>query len=277
MSDTSGGYTVIEIMVFLAVSMAILVAAQLVFQGQQGRTQFEQGMHNSASKFQQYVDRVGTSIFPGQGLYTCSISAVTGRSVIVAGSSGAGSNQACIFLGNAVQVVPGQSKIYFYAVLGNTYKALSGSAQGEPVTSFSQAMPEPAFASGADLTQEYDIPWATVKSSTVTTNLGATTDSHLVGFYNSLQDGYFGSGVAGAQAIIAKGYNFTSNSLSSVRSDAVKSCIEEQSASGVNCTSTPQITKWQVCFQSVGSNQTALLTTQSTPAGITTNVEYLDC
>ena len=98
MKDTSSGYTVIEIMVFLAVSMAILVAAQLVFQGQQGRTQFEQGMHNSASKFQQYVDQVGTSIFPGQGLYTCSISAITGRSVIAAGFSGAGSNQACIFL-----------------------------------------------------------------------------------------------------------------------------------------------------------------------------------
>ena len=83
--------------------------------------------------------------------------------------------------------------------------------------------------------------------------------------------------MAGAKAVIARGYKCPSNNLTSVRSDAVKSCIEEQSANGVNCTNTPQITKWEVCFQSVGSNQTALLTTQSTPAGITTNIDYLDC
>ncbi len=269
-----GGYTVVEVMVFLMISAVIFFSAVTVFHGQQGKTGFEQGLRDSVSKFQQYVDEVTTSVF-SSGQYNCAVSNSSGRATLSkpsGGANGAGSNQGCIFLGRAIQVIPGQTSIYAYSVLGNQY-----TASGEPATSYAGTLPEPALASGVDLTEQYDTPWGKVTSSKITYSAGGTADSSLVSFYNSLQDGYQNSGVAGAQSITARGYNFTSSSLTSVRSDALKSCLEEQNANGLNCLNTPTISQWDICFSSTGSSQTALLSVFSNPSGITTNVNFTSC
>lgn len=269
-----GGYTVVEVMLVLAISGVIFVAAVLVFQGQQGKTSFEQGMRDSSSKFQQYVDEVTTSVFSG-GQYNCAVSNSTGRatlSVPPSGANGAGTNQGCLFLGRAIQVIPGQSSIYAYSVLGNQY-----TATGEPATSYAGTLPEPALAANTDLTEQYDIPWGKVTSSKITYTSGGTADSDLVSFYNSLQDGFQNSGVSGGLSATARGYNFTDNSLASVRSARLKSCLEEQNANGTDCTNTPTISQWDICFSSNGSSQTALLTILSNPSGITANVNFTSC
>lgn len=268
----SRGYTIIEVMIFLAISGIIFAIAVAAFNGQQGRTGFEQNMHDLASRMQEYVDQVGASLFPGSGSYACSISASSGRAVLTAGGGGQGTNQGCIFLGRAVQVIPGQSKLFIYTVLGDQF-----TPQGETVTSFNQALPEPEFSSGTDLTDEYDTPWATVSSSKVTLTSGGIVNSDLVGFYNSLQDYNLNSQAGGGASILAKGYNFVDNDLASVRSAAVKSCIEEQNANGVTCANTPTISLWSACFASTGSSQTALLNIASTPAGITADVNFTSC
>ena len=267
------GYTIVEVMVFLMISAVIFFGAAFTFQGQEGRSRFEQGMHDIASEIQKDVNEISTSLIPGSDQYACTVSSSSGRPTLSLGGSGAGTNQGCIFLGRAIQVVPGQGKVFIYAVLGRQY-----TAAGEPVVSLASAMPEPAFDSGADLTDEYDAAWGKVLSSKITDySSSSVTDSTLVGFYNSLRDGYQNSAATGGQSITAKGYNFNSTSLDSARSSSVRSCIEEQSANGVNCTSTPTISKWAVCFTSNGSNQTALLTASSTPAGVTTDIDFSSC
>jgi hypothetical protein len=264
-------------MIFLAVSAIIFVGAQLTFQGQQGKTQFEQGMRDASSKLQQYVGQVGTTLFNGGDRYDCSVSATTGRAALTASSgSQVGGSQDCIFLGDAFQVVPGKSDMYIYTILGNRSVTIS-SSQTEPATTLSQAMPEPAFASASGTSDTYAFNWATVLSSKITTTGGTTSDSDLVGFYNSLQQGYSGSGSSNGQSIIGKGYGFTSNDTGSYESAAVQSCIEEKNANGFDCSNTPQISQWQICFQSTGSSQTALLTATASPAGITTDVNFTSC
>lgn len=270
----SGGYTVVEVMIFLTISAMIFVTAQLTFRGQQGRTQFQQGMHDTVSKVQQLVGQVGSGIFPGQSIYSCATSNSTGRAALSSGGS-VGSNQDCIFLGSALQVVTGKGDIHIYTVLGN--RSVTSGTQSQPAVTLSQALPEPAVSNGANLTATYPTPWATVLSSKVTNAAGTVSDSTLVGFYNSLQAGYFNSGSSGGQAIIAKGYNFSSNDSASVNSAPVVSCLEELSASGVDCTNTPQITTWAICFQSTGSSRRALLTVSSTPAGITSDINFTSC
>lgn len=272
MRRLGGGYTIVEVMLFLAISGVIFAGAVTVFSGQQNRTGFSQGIRDLASQIQKDVDEVSSSVFLGGGNFTCTTSAVTGRAQLSVGTPGLGSNQDCMFLGRAFQVVPTQQKIYVYSVLGN-----KNTANGEPVTSFLSAMPEPAFSTGTDITKEYDTTWGKLTSSKVTNTAGVASDSDLVGFYNSLQDGYQNSGVAGAQSVFAKGYNYVSSDPATARSAAVKSCIEEQNANGVTCSSTPIINVWTLCFASTGSTQTALLTVTSTPAGITTDVNITSC
>ena len=267
-----GGYTVVEVMLFLVISGIIFAGAAFVFNGQQSKTAFEQGMRDLASQMQKYVDDVSTSLFLGGDKYSCAVSSSTGRAVLSAGGSSLGSNQDCIFLGRAVQVVPTQQMIYIYSVLGN-----KSTSDGEAVTTFANAMPEPAFSNGADLTDTYFTAWGKVASSKITDTSGAVSDSDLVGFYNSLQDGFQNSGVTGAQAVFAKGYSFQSTDTNSARSPAIKSCIEEQNANGVTCANTPVIKSWDVCFSSTRSDQTAILAMDSTPAGITTDVNFTSC
>ena len=270
MRSVPGGYTIIEVMIFLTISAVIFSGAVLVFNGQQGKSQFEQGMHDLASKVQQYVDQTGTSIFANSGQYTCNTNGTSGRAQLSAGNGGVGTNQACIFLGRALQVVPGQSQIFTYTVLGRAMDA------GQPVVSFEDALPEPAI-SPFDLTDVYDTPWGTVKSGTslITPIGGSPSNGDLVGFYNSLQDGYNNSGSKGGQSIIAKGYPFTDSSStpSSPRSAALVACLEEQPG----CANAPQISNWSVCFASTGSAQTAQLSVNTTPAGITADVNFINC
>ncbi len=270
---TSGGYTIIEVLIFLTISTAVFVAAQLVFQGQQGKTQFEQGMNELASRLQLYVGQVGTGIFPGQDQYSCSISVASGRSALSAGGN-AGTSQECIFLGSAFQVVPGNSDLYIYTVLGNRTVTISGQVQ--PVTSLAQALPEPVVKNGANLTQTYSTTWAKVVSSKITLAAGTTTSSDLVGFYNDLSSSY-ASSTPGGQSVAAKGYSFQSGSTSGVNSDAAVTCLEEQNANGFDCRNTPRVKSWTLCLESTGSSQNATLTVTPTPGGLTTNINYGAC
>ncbi len=267
-----GGYTVVEVMLFLTISGVIFAGAAFVFNGQQSRTSFEQGMRDLNSQLQKYVDEISTSVFLGGNNFTCATSVSTGRPTLTAGGNGQGSNQDCIFLGRAFQVVPTQQKIFIYSVLGN-----KSTSSGEPVTSFANASPTPAVSAGTDLTEEYVTSWGTVKSSKVTYTNGTTADSDLVGFYNSLQDGYQNSGVTGAQSVFGKGYAYQSTDINSARSTGVQSCLQEQNANGVSCANTPIITSWAVCFASTGSAQTALLNITSAPTGVTTDINFTSC
>lgn len=272
MNRLAGGYTIIEVMLFLAISGVIFATATFVFNGQQDKTSFEQGIRDFSSQLQKYVDDISTSVFLGGSNYTCSTSASTGRPTLSAGSGGQGANQDCIFLGRAFQVVPTQQKVFIYTVLGNKNTPL-----GDTVTSFTNAMPTPALTSGTDLTDEYFASWGKVTSSKVKYTSGTVVDSDLVGFYNSLQDGYQNSGVTGAQSILAKAYNYQSTDINSARSAAVASCIEEQNANGVTCVGPSLISSWSICFASTRTTQTALLNVASTPAGVTTDVNITTC
>lgn len=268
-----GGYTIVEVMLFLAISGVLFVAATITFGGQQDKTAFEQGIKDFTSQLQKSVDEVSTSVFPA-GNYTCQKDIITTPArpapVLKNTTSSQGTNQDCIFLGRAFQVVPTQQKIFIYGVLG-----IKSNALGEPITSFANANPTPAFATGMDLTEEYSFSWGKVISSKVVQSGTTTsTDSDIIGFYNSLQDGAQASGVSGAQSVFAKGYNFVSSDINTARSASVQSCIQETS---VACANTPTISSWALCFANSKTSQTALITVTSNPTGITTDTVIGGC
>jgi len=254
---------------FLTISAVIFAGVALTFEGQRGKTDFQQGMRDLASKLQANVDQVGTGVFPGSSDYNCSGAFVSGntRATLSAGSGNLGTNRGCIFLGMAVRVSPSQQTIYFYPVLGNQY-----TATGDTVTSLAAALPNPAADDSGiidGLVEQYSTPWGTLQSSQVTH--GIVTDSYMVGFYNSLQDGY-NSTTAGGQSIEALGYPYTSANPTDT---GIQNCIQQISGGG--CFSTPLISSWSLCYSSSGSNQTALLTVAPTPGGLTTNLNFTSC
>lgn len=277
MARTRGGYTVIEVLIVIAVTSLLFISAVALFAGRRQATAFTQGMHDIDSKMHQYINQVGAGLFPEAGAYSCTTSA-TNRPVLSDVASSLGSNADCIFLGKAMQVSAGSDRLYTYTVLGNRTKQVGG----EPVTTFSDARPEPAVNSSGfvpELVEEYRFVGGAKLKSVNASNIvywgdaaetiKKTVASGLVGFYNSLQD----SGSAGgAQSVFAKGYTDSTGLI--VQSVGLRRCIEEQLTP---CTEQPRILQWVLCFESDSSNRTAVLSLDSTPAGITSTLSFKAC
>ncbi|MCA9337297.1 type II secretion system protein [Candidatus Saccharibacteria bacterium] len=103
--SATGGYTIIEVMIFLAVTGVLLVSALYVFSGRQGRTQFTQGVQEASSKIRDVMNEVSSGYFQSNGDFTCQASA-SGPTFPSGQQTNLGQNTDCIFIGKIVQLGP---------------------------------------------------------------------------------------------------------------------------------------------------------------------------
>jgi type II secretory pathway pseudopilin PulG len=254
------GYTIIEVLIVLAVSVIVFFAAVLVFAGKQGKTEFAQAMRDIESRIQTAVNDVSVSMFPYAENYTCSVPPPDNRPVLTPLSGTTqetGSNTACIFLGKAVQLKTDNNpnQIIVYTVLGRR-----ADNSGLAVTKLDDANPE-AIINIPQLIETYNIPWgANVLSAREDT--APSTNTYLVGFYNSLQPI---SSAEGSQSILAKGYvGFPSNGSPGLVQTAVRGAANDSKV-------------WTICVQSGTSVETAQLIINTSLAGATTQIKYTTC
>src|SRR5436190_944047 len=111
----SKGYTIIEIMIVLAVSGFMLASAAVLLRGQSTETTFQQSLRDIESKIQDVANSVTQNLYPNADKYTCSAS--TGTAVLTAATGDLGTNDSCLFLGRAIKAVTGKGKLYIYSVL----------------------------------------------------------------------------------------------------------------------------------------------------------------
>jgi hypothetical protein len=182
MKPVMGGYTLLEVMLFLAISSILLAISNVVLQGQSSHTEFVAGINDVNSKMQQWVDEVKNGYSASSadssaaiGNYNCSLDG-TGNPVLAVPSgatagNGIGANLPCIFLGRAIvvndEVGSGpqdlNNKIYAYTVLGRrSYD--DGSGAQVNVNSLQNANTTAAVydvgssAPAINLTEQYIIP-----------------------------------------------------------------------------------------------------------------------
>lgn len=269
MQRTRGGYTIIEVLVVLAVALITFLAALIVFSGKQGKTEFSQAMRDAESRIQSAVNDVGVSRFPDASNFTCVIDASSKRPKMTDVPSGTGTNKHCIFLGKAIQIVTDgdpntPDNLYSYTVLGR--RAID---DGTTVTDFDNANPTSISTStpgpgDPDLTEEYTILFgATVVSAKVD---ASPSETDLVGFYSSLQPTE--PTAQGSQSLTAKGYLGFDTNAANPKSQ-VKSAIE-----GIMPFPIADIKTWTICIQSGTSNEFAQLIVNASLAGVTTKIKY---
>jgi type II secretory pathway pseudopilin PulG len=180
-SRVSGGYTIVEVMIFLAVSSFMFVIAAFFIQGKQANSQFTQAMNSINTQVQQVINNVSDSNYPpideqcqpdpagGGG----SVAKLTITPFGYEGSSNSqGSNIGCVVLGQTIQfglTSNGNTGTGYnvYTVLGCQYSDCSTNfLTGDAPTSLSQAsatLADPAASTGVCS------PTGTI--SNVTTNL----------------------------------------------------------------------------------------------------------
>ena len=276
MQGARGGYTIIEVLIVLAVTSALFVAAITVFSGKQGKTQFLQSMQDLNSKIQSVVSGINVSVFPGAGQYSCTTqSNRPNLGVPVGPGDTTGANGECLFLGKGIQADTDttQGHLYIYTVLGSRINPFTGNL----ATTYLNSNPEPAMGQGAcglpcDLTEDYSLQFgATIKSSKISTSTSppsGPTETDLVGFYTSLQT----TSNSGSQTLLSYGYSGfkTKPKLDAQVRQTLENALPPYSPP------TP-IEGWYLCVQSGTSNEMSELVVSSSPAGVTTKVNYGVC
>lgn len=293
----SGGYTLIEVMLFLAISLVILVGAILAVQGQQQKTQFRGDVDALNSKIQQWLDQVqnglsgNSSDFLTRNL-TCKATQnpVTQLpygpryfpqiSQAVAGSGNErGANPQCVFMGLAIVVSNSSccnSAIAAIPIVGLRTSGTTNPNLNIPAASIADADPiavVPQTLSGVtlsdvDLSETYTLPpgvqvlsWK--DSSSRPSALSPTFTcakgycSELAGFFTSFNGA--GNTPQGGQSMIAVQYPFFNPTNAQSESALINSTAGcIRMDHGSQC-SRANLTSTGTYSNLVGPNETALV------------------
>lgn len=132
----SAGYTVIEVLLFVALtSFLLLVAIANVTSGQR-QVQFVQGVRDFESELSDVVNDVPTGYFPSNDALSCR-TGVARPIIDDSGGNGLGKNEECMYVGKALQFRPDGSanKVLVYTLAGQRL------ISGQPVTTIDEALP----------------------------------------------------------------------------------------------------------------------------------------
>lgn len=187
------GFTIIEVMIFLAVSGIILVSALTLLNNKQGKTAFFASMKNIVSQLNTDISYVSNGYYRLPGGVQCTVSNVdspSARPSISAGASAVGTNFGCTYIGMVLQFDPaitnGQYQFISYPIVGLQYQ------QGNPsigvATSISEAAPVamyPSTYSTYDGTSTDPLPYGIsvcTSGCAISSNNGITwSDSSFMG------------------------------------------------------------------------------------------------
>jgi len=170
------GYTIVETMIFLAVSGFMFLIAAAFVSGKQNTAEFRQGINTINTQIQQVINDVANGFYPSNSDFSCTSSPSPGGLTInnvttnEQGSNGGttGPNQnGCVFLGKVIQFGDGTYPVTtssIYTVAGSQYSG--GSSQANLPQGFPDAEPTAVdynystnVASPINLTQTSTLPW----------------------------------------------------------------------------------------------------------------------
>lgn len=265
----SGGYTIVEIMIVLAISGVIFISGLALFNGQGAQVNFDQAVNDLASELSTQARSVSASQFYGVGGYICTASGNPPRATLSAaldGGSGA-TNSDCLSIGKVFESIAAANDVFIYNVLGNRLTYSGGTPLG-PASSLAEANPTIATANGVDLSTDYKLGGGLkIISSKVADSAGILSPSSLVGYYIDF-NGESGTSQSGG-ILTAKAYNLGSSSHDV---SAAKTCVE-----GSGCSAPSDISSWQICLESSDAKRRALLVVSNSAAGVTTNLKFESC
>lgn len=133
------GYTILEVLIFIAVSSLMFVIAITAIGGRQQQVQFSQSTREVDAKLRDIINDVTTGYYPTNSTVSCEV--IAGEVQIVASTNQEiGTNSNCIYIGKALQFSPdGKSDVIrIYNLAGKRYADNSQN----PTLSINDAQPK---------------------------------------------------------------------------------------------------------------------------------------
>jgi prepilin-type N-terminal cleavage/methylation domain-containing protein len=135
----SQGFTIIEVMIVMAVSGAILASTLILMNGRQNKAEFFSGMRNLTINLQGVINNVSNGYYNSQQNFTCV--ATPNGPQISATTKPRGTNLGCTYIGEVLQFSSAADKYTVYPVAGLQYQYVLGSTSTAEVTNLAEAMP----------------------------------------------------------------------------------------------------------------------------------------
>jgi prepilin-type N-terminal cleavage/methylation domain-containing protein len=191
------GYTIVEVMIVLAVSGVMFVIAASFINGKQARTAFTTGVNDMASTIQDTLDQVSDGKYSDIPL-NCSFNG-TQTSITSGGSNQQGTNATCVFLGKMIRWDVGAADYTVYSLAGG--RSTDFATGTTDITNLNAA--DPRVISDLNTTgsvpQQLTVKKITIDSSTFTTS--PPHDDPVFGFLQSLGTASGGALKTGGQSI----------------------------------------------------------------------------
>lgn len=147
-----GGYTIVEVMIFLAVTSALFLVAMVAINGKQAQAEFTQGARDFHALIDDVINDAANGNFPSKPNIKCNVAGPGAGPVISSGSTEQGTNQDCIYMGKVVKMEQNSKDLKIYAVIGRRQ-----SDDNEDVQNFSEAKPTVSIAPGRELIEAFTI------------------------------------------------------------------------------------------------------------------------
>src|SRR4051812_35553772 len=97
--QTAHGYTIIEVLIVLAVTGVLLASALRLISGQQARTEFSQSIRDVQSQINDVMNNVSSGYFATGGKVGCTTSSSGPTLSSTPPSGGSGTSKDCILIG----------------------------------------------------------------------------------------------------------------------------------------------------------------------------------
>jgi type II secretory pathway pseudopilin PulG len=271
------GYTIVETLIFMAVSGAMFATAMLLVNGQQQRTEFTQAVRGFESTLQDLANDVSTgfSAYPFAPGQSCKVSPI---GVVTIDNNPVGAQQRCIFIGRVIQAEPqgtNEQTFQVYTVVGRQRLSVGGKEVStlEEATPLALAPAIGARASIPDLSETRKIGAGASIGKVYYQTGGAPLPIGAFGFFTTFQSYGAGGSLTGTTQVNIAPVSATS--LNQART-SVANRIDSHTLASPTLTPLNPSGGITVCLLSNGSRQYALVSLGGSSTGrlaVTTSIE----
>lgn len=266
-----GGYTILEVLIFLAVSAVMFFMAMIFIGGQQNRAQFTSTVRDFETKLADIANDVATGFYTKPVNFTCdSVGSGASRvlDISVSTPDTQGTNSDCVFAGTVVKFGdPGTLERQSYMQFAMAGFRLNSS--GENVISLEEASPQPVFGPGAleDAVKIQTVGGGATIACVGTGSTGCTAGSSspaAIGFFSKFSPASISGQGSGIQTDVLpyNNLNFNDNSNSAAAKLAQNVDSSTLNPNGMI-----------ICIQSGSTRQYALVRLGGTSGGLTITSE----
>lgn len=253
------GFTIIEVLIVLAVTGLLFASAAILIAGRRQQTEFNQSVRNVQSQIQQVINDVATGFYPNTNSFECS-AGPSGPVLTSGGGTQQGANTGCIFLGKAIQFGVVNTSPEQFSVF--TIAGLQKGASGNEVTSLTEAQPRAVAKTTTssalpDITVDQQLLGGLTAIDMWYDNGAGVRTVGVVGFITTLAQYSGGTILSGTQQVNV--IPVDDNSVDSALGRSNEAAADALDTSLATSVANPSSGVF-ICFKSGGTNQSGLIT-----------------